>query len=168
MTPPNNDTVIDPNEARDGLPYRPCVGIALFGQAGHVFVGERIDTPGSWQMPQGGIDPGEDVISAAFRELEEEVGTNKADLIRVAERTIRYDVPMSLSTKHWGGKYRGQEQTWVALRFTGADADIRLDQHDVPEFSKWQWVPLSQAADLIVPFKRDTYLDVIKMFRDIF
>lgn len=158
----------DEEKSREGLPYRPCVGIALFGQSGHVFVGERIDTPGAWQMPQGGVDPGEDILTAAFRELGEEVGTSKAELIRIADKTIRYDVPMSLSTKHWGGKYRGQEQTWVALRFTGSDSDIKIDGHDIPEFSKWQWVPLSRSADLIVPFKRETYLEVIKMFRDIF
>ncbi len=168
MTENNQSLDVNSDDGRDGLPYRPCVGIALFGQAGHVFVGERIDTPGSWQMPQGGIDEGEDVLTAAFRELEEEVGTNKAKLIRVADRTIRYDVPMSLSTKHWGGKYRGQEQTWVALQFTGNESDIRIDGHDIPEFSKWQWIPLSRTADLIVPFKRDTYLEVIKLFRDIF
>ncbi len=149
------------------LPYRPCVGIALFNDRGEVFVGERIDTPGAWQMPQGGIDEGEDILLAAKRELMEEVGTNKAELIRIADQTICYDVPHELSVKHWGGKYCGQQQTWVAMRFTGDDKDICLDGHDVPEFSKWQWVPLSLTVDLIVPFKRETYAQVIALFSDL-
>lgn len=149
------------------LPYRPCVGIALFNKSGDVFVGERIDSRGAWQMPQGGIDEGEDILTAAFRELGEEVGTQKAELIRIAPDKIRYDVPMDLSTKHWGGKYRGQEQTWVALRFTGDDSDICLDAHVPQEFDKWQWVPLARTVDLIVPFKRETYAKVIGLFSDI-
>lgn len=149
------------------LPYRPCVGIALFNSENKVFVGERIDTPGSWQMPQGGIDSGEEIIHAALRELYEEVGTDKAELIRIGEHRICYDVPMELSTKHWGGKFRGQEQTWVAMRFTGKDSDIHLDGHDVPEFSKWQWVDLKDTVNLIVPFKRETYSKVIELFEDI-
>lgn len=149
------------------LPYRPCVGIALFNPSGQVFVGERIDTPGAWQMPQGGVDEGEEIVAAAHRELLEEVGTDMAELIRVADRTIRYDVPMELSTKHWGGKYRGQEQTWVAMRFIGQDSDIHLDGHDVPEFSRWQWVDLQRTVDLIVPFKRETYAEVINLFQDL-
>lgn len=149
------------------LPYRPCVGITMFNSVGHVFVGERIDSPGAWQMPQGGIDEGEDILTAAFRELKEEVGTDKATLIKISGTKIRYDVPPELSTKHWGGKYRGQEQTWVALRFTGNDSDIRLDAHTPAEFDKWQWVPLTKTVDLIVPFKRETYAQVIQLFQDI-
>lgn len=149
------------------LPYRPCVGIALFNPSGQVFVGERIDTPGAWQMPQGGVDEGEEIVEAARRELLEEVGTDMAELIRVADRTICYDVPMELSTKHWGGKYRGQEQTWVAMRFMGKDSDIHLDGHDVPEFSRWQWIDLNRTVDLIVPFKRETYAQVISLFQDL-
>lgn len=151
----------------DPRPYRPCVGLALFHPNGHVFVGERIDSPGAWQMPQGGIDNGEDIVTAAFRELQEEIGTNKADIIRIADTKIRYDVPPELSIQHWGGKYRGQEQTWVALRFTGQDSDIRLDAHTPAEFNKWQWVPLAHTVDLIVPFKRETYRQVITLFADI-
>lgn len=146
--------------------YRPCVGICLFNQNGQVFVGERIDTPGAWQMPQGGIDPGEDFETAAFRELEEETGLSgeKADILKIAEKTITYDLPDSLIARLWNGKYHGQEQTWVAMRFTGADTDIRLDAHKSPEFLRWQWVDLPQTLELIVPFKRETYKQVIALF----
>jgi putative (di)nucleoside polyphosphate hydrolase len=148
---------------QSNLPYRPCVGLCMFNHDGLVFVGSRIDSPGGWQMPQGGIDDGEDIVTAAYRELKED----KAEIIKIAEQKICYDVPMELSTKHWGGKYRGQEQTWVALRFTGNDSDIRLDAHLPQEFNKWQWVSLSDTVNLIVPFKRETYAKVIDLFKDI-
>ena len=151
----------------ENLPFRPCVGIALFNRVGKVFVGERIDSPDAWQMPQGGIDEHEDILTAAFREMREEIGTDKADIIRIADKKIRYDVPYDLSTKHWGGAYRGQEQTWVAMRFTGEDSDINLNAHTPAEFQRWQWVPLSETVDLIVPFKRETYQKVISLFHDI-
>ncbi|OFW87277.1 MAG: RNA pyrophosphohydrolase [Alphaproteobacteria bacterium RIFCSPHIGHO2_02_FULL_46_13] len=149
------------------LPYRPCVGLVLFNQNGHVFMGRRIDNPDGWQMPQGGVDEGEDIQTAALSELQEEVGTNKVEIIRIADQRICYDVPMELSTKHWGGKYRGQEQTWVALRFTGVDTDINLNSHTPPEFDAWKWIPLSETVDAIVPFKRETYAKVIELFKDI-
>lgn len=149
--------------------YRPCVGICLLNKNGQVFVGERIDTPGAWQMPQGGIDPGEDFETAAFRELEEETGLtqDKASILKVAAETITYDLPESLITRLWNGKYHGQEQTWVAMRFTGLDHDICLNAHNPPEFSRWQWVDLPQTLDLIVPFKRETYKQVITLFSDL-
>ncbi len=149
------------------LPFRPCVGIALFNQAGQVLVGERIDGLEAWQMPQGGIDDGEDILTATFREMREEIGTDKAEVIRIADKKIRYDVPMELSTKHWGGAYRGQEQTWVAMRFTGTDSDIDLNAHEPAEFCRWQWVNLEDTVDLIVPFKRETYQKVVSLFRDL-
>jgi len=147
--------------------YRPCVGIALFNKDNHVFVGERIDTPGAWQMPQGGIDEGEDIESAAMRELWEETGTDKADIIRVAGETIHYDLPSHLQNKLWNGIFAGQEQTWVAARFTGDDADINIRHFNPPEFSAWQWVALTKTIDLIVPFKRDVYQRVIGLFSDV-
>lgn len=152
------------------LPYRPCVGIALFNDEGKVFVGERIDTPGAWQMPQGGIDKGEDIKIAAFRELYEETGVQRAEIIRVADKKLRYDLPDELGPEGrnlWGGKYRGQEQTWVAMRFTGSDSDVNLTNHEPAEFRRWQWVYLHEATDLIVPFKREVYAQVITLFKDI-
>ena len=155
------------NVSKDNLLYRPCVGIALFNREGKVFVGERIDMPNAWQMPQGGIDDGESPEQSALRELHEEVGTTKADIIKVADKKIRYDLPDRLVKKLWNGKYRGQEQIWVALRFTGEDSDIALNAFDPPEFQAWQWAKLSETLDLIVPFKRDIYREVITMFSDI-
>ena len=147
--------------------YRPCVGIALFNQDRKVFVGERLDTPGAWQMPQGGVDEGEAVEDTAFRELKEEVGTDKADILRISSTTTRYELPEDLANRLWGGQYCGQEQTWVAMRFTGNDGDIDLNSFDPPEFSKWQWVDLHESIDLIVPFKRSTYKQVISFFEDL-
>ncbi len=149
------------------LSYRPCVGIVLFNSAGKVFMGERIDTPEAWQMPQGGIDKGEDIKAAALRELKEEIGTDKARIIKIADKKTRYDLPDYLIGKLWEGKFRGQEQNWAALHFTGCDDDIDLGASSHPEFGAWQWVDLPQIVNLIVPFKRDVYKEVVEMFRDI-
>ncbi len=149
------------------LPYRPCVGLTLFNAQGQVFVGERLDSPGAWQMPQGGIDEGEDLKLTVFRELQEEIGTDKAEILRIADEVIRYDLPDERIPRFWNGRFRGQEQTWVALRFTGTDADINLDSHDEPEFSRWKWVDLDEVVDLIVPFKRETYAQVVALFQDL-
>lgn len=148
------------------LPYRPCVGVALFNDKGQVFVGERIDTPNAWQMPQGGIDDGEDLLIAALRELKEEIGTDKASLLKIHEQKIKYNLPDHLVGKFWDGKYQGQEQTWVAMLFDGQDIDIQLDADERPEFNKWKWVNLDETLDLIVPFKRKTYLQVIAAFKE--
>lgn len=146
------------------LPYRPCVGITLFNNDGKVFVGERIDTPGSWQMPQGGIDEGEDVRAAFFREMREEIGTDKADILHMHDTPLRYALPPHLVARLWNGRYGGQEQFWVAARFTGNDSDICIDAHNPAEFSRWQWIALPDILALIVPFKRDTYNEVIRAF----
>ncbi|WP_413206258.1 RNA pyrophosphohydrolase [Rhodospirillum sp. A1_3_36] len=142
------------------LPYRRGVGIMLLNQAGQVFVGQRIDTPDAWQMPQGGIDRGEDPEDAAFRELEEEIGTNAATILGETEDWLRYDLPPDIQKKVWKGKYRGQEQKWYAMRLAGPDRLIDIET-DHPEFDAWKWVPLDQLIPLIVPFKRALYTDVI-------
>ena len=168
MSPPRKTPITDFTAPdNETLPYRPCVGIALFNNCGEVFVGERIDTPGAWQMPQGGIDAGEDIAQAAQRELREEIGTNHIEVIRISSQTTRYDLPPELQRKFWNGQFRGQEQFWVAARFLGQDSDINLNAHHPPEFQNWQWVSLENTLDLIVPFKRDVYTQIIAMFGDI-
>lgn len=147
------------------LPYRPCVGIALFNATGQVFVGERIDTPGAWQMPQGGIDPGETIEQAALRELREEVGSDKADILYIYDKKLRYRLPDRLVERLWNSQYGGQEQTWIAVRFKGNDSDINIAAHNPAEFRAWKWVDLPNVLDLIVPFKRDTYREIIQAFQ---
>jgi putative (di)nucleoside polyphosphate hydrolase len=150
------------------LPYRPCVGLCLFNQDGLVFVGERLDSPGAWQMPQGGIDPGENVETAALRELKEEVGTDNAQIIRIHQEHFFYDIPQDVLDRiPWGKEFGGQEQTWVALRFMGKDDEINLEAHTHPEFSRYQWLPLREVPNMIVPFKIETYQQVAEAFKDI-
>jgi putative (di)nucleoside polyphosphate hydrolase len=147
------------------LPYRRGVGIALFNDLGKVFAAERIDTPGAWQMPQGGIDKHEEPWPAALRELKEEIGTSKAE--RLDETGwLRYELPSHLVGVAWHGKYRGQEQQWFAARFTGVDADIDLTADKHPEFSAWRWVSLNALPDLIVPFKRGLYVSIVEAFAE--
>jgi putative (di)nucleoside polyphosphate hydrolase len=147
----------------DALPYRRGVGVALFNGQGKVFAAERIDTPGAWQMPQGGIDRDENPWPAALRELKEEIGTAKAE--RLGETDwLRYDLPPDLVGHVWKGKYRGQEQKWFAARFTGKDGDIDLGADSHPEFSAWRWASLNELPELIVPFKRPLYLAVVEAF----
>src|SRR3954469_8055870 len=146
------------------LPYRPCVGIMLFNRDGEVFVGKRIDqTVEGWQMPQGGIDQGETPRQAALRELQEEGGTGKAEILAEMDDWVTYDLPEHLVGVAFKGKYKGQRQKWFALRFSGSDSDIDLTAHE-PEFSTFQWVSLEALPDLIVPFKRPTYQRVIAAF----
>lgn len=148
------------------LPYRPCVGIMLVNTEGRVFVGQRMDRDqDAWQMPQGGIDPGEDVRTAALRELEEETGV-RADLVRIEAMTdqpIPYDLPHALVPNIWKGRFRGQAQHWVLMRFEGRDADINIATSH-PEFSKWRWQDPADLIDNIVAFKRDVYRQVMAEF----
>ena len=147
------------------LPYRPCVGIMLLDREGRVFVGKRIDqTVEGWQMPQGGIDKGEEPREAVIRELREEAGTDKAKIIAEMDEWVTYDLPAHLVGVAFHGKYRGQRQKWFAMRFTGEDSDIDLHAHE-PEFSTWKWLAIEELPRLIVPFKRDTYAQVIAAFR---
>ncbi|NJR78958.1 RNA pyrophosphohydrolase [Sphingomonas corticis] len=148
------------------LPYRPCAGVMLMNRDGRVFVGQRIDTTlEAWQMPQGGIDPGEDARTAAIRELGEEVGVGPELVTLVAEAAdeLFYDLPPELIGKVWKGKYRGQRQRWFLLRFDGEDADIRIDTAH-PEFRAWRWVEPADLPHVIVPFKRKLYEDVLAAF----
>ena len=146
-------------------PYRPGVGAVLMNQQGRVFVAKRIDTPGeAWQMPQGGIDDGETPEAAVMRELEEETGTDKAVIVDQTEDWLTYDLPHELLDTLWGGRFRGQRQIWFLLRFIGNDSDIDIHAHNHPEFSEWQWVDIDRVPDMIVPFKRDMYGEIVRRF----
>lgn len=147
--------------------FRRGVGIMLLDRRNDVFVGRRIDTPGAWQMPQGGIDQGEQPREAALRELTEEVGTDKAEIIGETKAWLTYELPGTLHRQAWGGRYRGQVQKWFAMRFLGTDSDIRLDAHH-PEFDAWKWVTRDELIRLIVPFKRKLYVDVLAEFKELF
>lgn len=148
----------------ESLPYRPCVGMILINDDGHVFVGHRLKMKleTGWQMPQGGIDEGETPEQAAFRELLEEVGTDKAVILSQSEEWLTYDLPDDLIGKQLRG-YRGQKQKWFAMRFTGTDADIDLAYHH-PEFDRWKWVDINALPGLIVEFKRPLYEELVRIF----
>lgn len=149
------------------LPYRPCVGIMICNHDGGVFAGQRLDSSSSaWQMPQGGIEKGEEPQVAALRELEEETGI-KADAVSIVAETtdwIPYDLPHHIVPKLWKGRYRGQKQKWFLMRFNGDDTLINIET-EIPEFSAWAWLPPEKLLDLIVPFKRNTYERVIREFQ---
>jgi putative (di)nucleoside polyphosphate hydrolase len=153
------------------LPYRLNVGAALFNVTGQVFVGRRGDVPAGgqhvWQMPQGGIDAGEDPRQAVMRELAEETGTGNAEILAEHDEWLQYDVPADLVGRAFGGRYRGQRQRWFALGFLGQDSDIRLDAHLPAEFVEWKWVELAALPALAVPFKRHIYEAVITAFAGI-
>jgi putative (di)nucleoside polyphosphate hydrolase len=148
------------------LPYRPCAGVMLLNREGRVFVGQRLDsTLEAWQMPQGGIDPGEDALEAAFRELWEETGVARhhAELIAEAPEELQYDLPDDLIGKVWKGKWRGQRQRWFLLRFLGEDGDIDIATSH-PEFRAWRWAEPTDLPALIVPFKRALYERLLALF----
>jgi putative (di)nucleoside polyphosphate hydrolase len=148
----------------EALPYRRGVGIVLLDRSGRIFVGRRIDTPEAWQMPQGGIDADESPREAALRELREETGIAKATFLAETAAWLRYDLPPELQgAKIWGGRYRGQEQKWFAMRFLGRDRDIDLATHH-PEFDAWRWASAAELRAQIVPFKRALYEDVLREF----
>lgn len=149
----------------DERPYRLGVGIMLLNEKRRVFVGRRNDMAGNhWQMPQGGIDEGEEPRAAALREMKEEIGTDRAEIIAESRGWLTYDLPAKLGRTAWKGRYRGQTQRWFAARFTGKDKDIDLETEH-PEFEAWQWVAADALPRLIVPFKRQLYLDVVEEFR---
>ncbi|MEO6153214.1 MAG: RNA pyrophosphohydrolase [Croceibacterium sp.] len=152
------------------LPYRPCVGAMMVNDHGQVFVGKRIDNKEGdwWQMPQGGVDPGEDPDLAVIRELAEEAGVqeNQLAVIQRLGQDLFYELPEDLIGKLWNGRYKGQRQTWYLIRYTGTDAEIVLDAHSHPEFCEYRWVDAEMLPDLIVPFKRHVYQSVVDAFRD--
>jgi putative (di)nucleoside polyphosphate hydrolase len=149
------------------LPYRPCVGLMVLNREGKVFVGKRVDqTIESWQMPQGGIDEGEQPLDTAYRELEEEIGTRNVEILREHPEWLLYDLPPQLIGVVWEGRYRGQKLKWFAARFLGSDREINLKTPH-QEFSDWKWADIGDLLRLIVPFKRETYAKVIAAFSDL-
>jgi putative (di)nucleoside polyphosphate hydrolase len=151
------------------LPYRPNVGIVLLNPQGLIFAGQRLKSVAgggqAWQMPQGGIDQGEDPEAAAFREMEEEIGTRNARVLATTKSWLTYELPEHLLGHVWGGKYRGQKQKWFALQFLGQDSEISIDTDD-PEFRTWAWMSAEDLLDSIVEFKRAVYAEVFAEFAD--
>ncbi len=150
------------------LPYRPCAGVMLVNRDGRVFVGQRLDSVlEAWQMPQGGIDPGEDPLEAAWRELWEETGVARAhaELVAAAPEELTYDLPEDLIAKVWKGKWRGQRQRWFLFRFTGDDSHINIATAE-PEFRAWRWAEPAELPDIIVPFKRELYRQLLDIFAE--
>ncbi|WP_245298760.1 RNA pyrophosphohydrolase [Pseudotabrizicola sediminis] len=154
---------IDP----ETLPYRPCVGVVLINGEGRIWTGQRLDSPSpAWQMPQGGIDDGEAPRDAALRELWEETSVT-SDLVEIIDKTkgwVTYDLPPELLGKVWKGKFRGQKQKWFLLRYLGHDDQISIDREH-PEFAAWKWIGAAEMCDVIVPFKRAVYDEVVQTFR---
>jgi putative (di)nucleoside polyphosphate hydrolase len=157
----------------DSLPYRPCVGLMVLNPAGRVFIGRRrggpehVDATHSWQMPQGGVDPGEDPWPAALRELYEETSIRSVDKLGEVADWLSYDIPRDIVGQAWKGRYRGQTQKWFALRFTGSEREIDIAHPPgghKPEFIEWRWEPMQNLTKLIIPFKRPVYERVVKEF----
>ena len=159
-----NQTPSLPTAPYEQRPYRPCVGIFLLNNDGLVFAGRRIDSRAeAWQMPQGGIDAGESPLQACMREMREEIGTNTAELISQHDDWLYYDIPLPLADRLWQGRYKGQKQKWMALRFTGDDSEINIATEE-PEFCEWKWLSPHDLVNLAVPFKRDVYQNVLGAF----
>ena len=148
-------------------PYRKGVGALVFNSDGRVLVARRLGTADAWQLPQGGLHPGEDPRIALRRELLEEIGTDRVEIIAVSSQWLRYDLPAALCGKVWKGKYQGQEQLWFAFRFTGEDADIDVAADSHAEFDAWQWVDIEQLPALAVDFKRPLYEQLVEQFRQL-
>jgi putative (di)nucleoside polyphosphate hydrolase len=158
----------------ESLPYRPCAGLAVLNRRGLVFIGRRtngpehVDLTHVWQMPQGGIDAGEDPWPAALRELQEETNITSVERLGEIAEWLTYDIPRDIVGQAWNGKYRGQSQKWYALRFTGGDSEIDIEHpaggHE-PEFVEWRWEPLDKLPNLVVPFKRKVYERVVAEFK---
>lgn len=148
------------------LPYRRGVGVVLLNRDKLVWVGERHDMPGAWQMPQGGIDEGEAPRDAALRELAEETGVRSVEILAESADWHHYDLPADLMGRVWGGRYRGQQQKWFVCRFMGEDSEIDLDVAGVGEFCRWRWVTAGALPGLIVPFKRPLYERILQEFRE--
>ena len=149
------------------LPLRIGVGIVLLNHENNIFVGKRIDNPKKfWQMPQGGVDKGEDYLTAAYRELEEETSIKNVDLIKELDGLISYELPKNLLGMIWKGKYRGQEQKWFVMRFLGQDSEINIKTKN-PEFCEWKWIDLENITDLVVDFKLHVYENVKKKVNEI-
>ena len=158
----------------EDLPYRPCVGTMVLNKSGLVFIGRRssgpehVDLTHEWQMPQGGVDPGEDPWPAALRELHEETNISSVEKLDEVPDWLAYDLPPDVAKEAWKGRYRGQTQKWYALRFTGKDNEIDIispggGAHK-PEFIEWRWEPMRNLPDLVIPFKRKVYEDVVAAF----
>ena len=149
---------------RSKLAYRPCAGVLVFNRSGRVFVASRADTPGAWQMPQGGIDKGEAPADAALRELREETGITSVEIVAATEDWVTYDFPDEILHAAGRGKWRGQKQLWFACAFDGEDREIDVIGAADPEFDAWRWIDLEDVPKQIVPFKRAVYETVVETF----